>query len=57
VAEALSGWRELLAGCGLVFVHAPSSNWQQLFGGDAPLLDGTDERIRWAPSAQTLAGW
>lgn len=26
-AEALAGWQELLTGCDLVFVHAPSSNW------------------------------
>ena len=46
VAEALGGWRELLGSCGLVFVHAPSSNWQQLFGGEAPLLDRGDPRYR-----------
>jgi hypothetical protein len=47
-AEALGGWGELLAGCSLIFVHAPSSNWQQLFGGEQPLLDKADQRIRWA---------
>ena len=30
-----------------MFVHAPASNWQQLFGGEAPLLDKSDPRIRW----------
>ncbi|KAI7839248.1 hypothetical protein COHA_006946 [Chlorella ohadii] len=49
VAEALAGWQELLAGCDLVFVHAPSSNWQQLFGGEQPLLDRADPRIRRVP--------
>lgn len=49
VAEALAGWRELLEGCSLVFVHAPSSNWQQLFGGDAPLLNKADPRFRRVP--------
>ncbi|PRW56664.1 Ankyrin repeat and zinc finger domain-containing 1 [Chlorella sorokiniana] len=49
VAEALAGWQELLSGCDLVFVHAPSSNWQQLFGGEQPLLDRADQRIRRVP--------
>ena len=54
-AEALGGWRELLAGCGLIFVHAPSSNWQQLFGGEQPLLDKGDARVRWGVRAPGLA--
>lgn len=47
IQETLSGWRELLAGCQLVLVHAPSSNSQVLFGGEAPLLDKADPRVRW----------
>lgn len=53
-AEALSGWQELLGGCDLVFVHAPSSNWQQLFGGEQPLLDRADPRVRWVGGCVSL---
>eukprot|EP00887_Chlorella_sp_A99_P007140 scaffold2.g7140.t1 len=49
VEEALRGWGELLAGCDLVFLHAPGANAQQLLGGEAPLLDRADPRLRRVP--------
>lgn len=46
IQETLRSWKELLGGCSLVLVHAPSSNSAVLFGGEAPLLDKSDPRIR-----------
>ena len=46
VAEAIAAWHDVLATCSLVLVHAPSSNGQQLFGGETPLLNRGDPRVR-----------
>lgn len=46
----LRGWGELLRSCAVVAVSAPSSNWQQLVGGDGgeagPPLRAADPRVR-----------
>ena len=45
----LASWRELLAGCDLVFVHAPGPhNSEGLFSGPS-CLDRTDPRVRRLP--------
>ena len=49
VEEAMRGLDSTLRSCDLIFMHAPGSNAQQLLGGEVPLLDRADLRLRRVP--------
>ncbi|CAL8460734.1 g265 [Coccomyxa elongata] len=49
IQDTLQAWKARLQGAALIFVHAPSSNAAALFGGEHPVLDRADLRIRSVP--------
>ena len=49
IRELLSSWREHLQAASHLFVYAPSSNAQTLYGGDNAVLSSSDGRIRRIP--------
>ncbi|KAG0631511.1 hypothetical protein M758_1G259600 [Ceratodon purpureus] len=49
IRELLTSWSEHLKVASHVFVYAPSSNAQTLFGGENAVLDRNDRRIRRIP--------
>lgn len=49
IQDTLQSWKGRLQAAALIFVHAPSSNAAALFGGDHPVLDRSDVRIRSVP--------
>ena len=46
IRELLSSWKDELAGCDLIFVHAPAANAKAVYSGG---LSASDPRIRRVP--------
>ena len=49
IQDTLQAWKERLQGALLIFVHAPSSNAAAIFGGEHPVLNRADVRVRSVP--------
>jgi hypothetical protein len=45
----LANWTQYLRAASHLFVHAPSSNTQAIFGGEPALLNHGDHCIHWIP--------
>lgn len=49
IQETLSSWRQQLSEAALILIHAPSANATPLFGGERPVLERSDPRVRPVP--------
>lgn len=51
IADTLASWKKQMDECSLILLATPGSNQKVLFGGDRPLLDKQDGRVRKIPFA------